>query len=46
MDKEISYNDFSHLAGVLKYYEAVAEQLKRVPGADKSQIFQYVVSIN
>lgn len=46
MDKKISYNNFSHPAGIRKYYEAVAEQLKRVLGADKVQVLQYVVSIN
>lgn len=44
MDKEIPYEDFSNPAGVKGYLNMVAEQLKTRLGADKVQVYQYVVS--
>ena len=44
MDKEVSYDDFNNPAGVKRYLNMVAEQLKMRLGADKVQVYQYVVS--
>ena len=44
MDEEIPYDDFNNEAGVKKYLNMVAEQLKMRLGADKVQVYQYVVS--
>ena len=44
VDKKFSYDDFSNPAGVKRYLDMVAEQLKRRLGADKVQVCGYVVS--
>lgn len=44
MDKEIPYEDFSNPAGIKGYLDMVAEQLRTRLGADKVQVYQYVVS--
>ncbi len=43
MDEEIPYDDFANPAGVRRYLNMVAEQLKTRLGADKVQVYQYVV---
>ncbi len=43
MDKEIPYDDFSKPEGVRRYLDMVAEQLRARLGADKVQVYQYVV---
>ena len=44
MDEEFAYDDFSNDAGVKRYLNMVAEQLKTRLGADKVQVYQSVVS--
>ncbi|KAL8772707.1 MAG: hypothetical protein Q9194_004531 [Teloschistes cf. exilis] len=44
MNKEIPYVEFNDLAGVKRYLTLVAKQLRTRLGADKVQLYQYVVS--
>ena len=44
MDQEVPYDDFSTSAGVTRYLNMVAEQLRKRLGAEKVQVYQYVVS--
>ena len=44
MDQEVPYDDFSTPAGVTRYLNMVAEQLKKRLGAEQVQVYQYVVS--
>ena len=43
MDKDIPYDDFFNPTGIRRYLEAVAERLKVALGADRVQVFQYLV---
>ena len=43
MDEEVPYDDFANPAGIQRYLNMVAEQLKTRLGADKVQVYQYVV---
>lgn len=45
MDKEVPYDDFSNPEGIRRYLNMVAEQLKTRLGADKVQVYQYVVRL-
>ena len=44
VNKKFSYDDFSNPAGVKRYLDMIAEQLKRRLGADEVQVCEYVVS--
>ncbi|KAL8805665.1 MAG: hypothetical protein Q9182_001809 [Xanthomendoza sp. 2 TL-2023] len=43
LDDDLPYDDFSNAAGVRRYLEVVAASLQKLLGADKVQVFQYVV---
>ena len=43
LDKDIPYSEFSTAAGIRLYLETVAEMLKTELGADKVQVYQYLV---
>ena len=43
MDDDIPYDDFFRPAGLRRYFDAVAERLKVALGAEKVQVFQYLV---
>ncbi|KAL8811597.1 MAG: hypothetical protein Q9223_007499 [Gallowayella weberi] len=43
IDEDIPYNDFSDGAGIRRYLDVVAAGLQNLLGADKVQVYQYVV---
>ena len=43
MDEEVPYDDFANPAGIQRYLNMVAEQLRTRLGADKVQVYQYAV---
>ena len=45
LDEEISYNDFDNPAGIRRYLDVVAKQLRLKLNADTVQVYQYLVSL-
>ena len=43
IDEELPYDDFSNPEGIHRYLGIVASGLQKLLGADKVQVFQYVV---
>ncbi|KAL8677842.1 MAG: hypothetical protein Q9186_005754 [Xanthomendoza sp. 1 TL-2023] len=43
IEEDIPYEDFSNPAGIRRYLDIVAAGLQKLLGADKVQVFQYVV---
>ena len=46
MEEDVPYDDFFNPSGIRKYLDAVAERLKVALGADRVQVFQYLVCLN
>ena len=45
LDEEISYDDFNNPAGIRRYLDLVAKQLRRKLNADTVQVYQYLVCL-